>query len=451
MVDLDTNTYEKKLWLSDKQLLSEPVKSVYPMVAARNNVVYTVYSSSFPDPVGWYVYRTYSDNFGADWSAPYQIQWTGNSNAGHPFPIIFDSSASVAYDAKSQWNPPLEELMFRHESISSFLLSESTVVVGTSGSSDESLAGANLLNVLDTLFCLYLYYEDGVSHINVQKSVDSGESWLSLEADAGTAPGIPLNSLVGNGVMCIIHRAGNEVVITRSFDGGYTWTQDEYVSADDEYASQGPRAASDGNSGFHAIWWDYEGVVGGSWYGFPFYRRSLDNGETWGEIRSLTAGANTDYVDIWADTNRVYAIYNDCRWGSPDFSIFLRYSHDQGASWSEEIQLTDEIDPARRPDVYGDGDLVYMVWEEQHYPEYIWGVYYMLGVWYLPGDVDLSNEIDIADLVYMVDWMFTGGPAPIAYDAAQMDGIGSVDISDLVYMVDYMFNDGPPPVGGEGL
>ena len=207
----------------------------------------------------------------------------------------------------------------------------------------------------------------------------------------------------------------------------------------------------DGVSAIHAIWWDFEGVVGGSWYGFPFYRRSLDNGDSWEEIRSLAAGPYTDYVDIWADTNRTYAIYNDCRWGSPDFSIFLRYSHDQGASWAEEIQLTDEIDPARRPDIYGDGNLVHMVWEEQHYPEYIWGVYYMLGVWYLPGDVDLSEGIDIADLVYMVDWMFTGGPAPVAYDAAQMDGLGTVDISDLVYIVEYMFDNGPPPVGGVGL
>jgi hypothetical protein len=302
----------------------------------------------------------------------------------------------------------------------------------------------------DTIFCIYLNHHDDASYITIQKSFDLGESWIPSSADAGTAPGLPLNCLLNDTVMSIVHRGGNEVVIIRSFDRGYTWTPDEYISSDDIYASQGPRGAGDGVSAIHAIWWDFEGASAG-WYGFPFYRRSLDNGDTWEEIRSLSAGANTDYVDIWADTNRTYAIYNDCRWGSPDFSIFLRYSHDKGASWSEEIQLTDEIDPARRPDVHGDGDLVYMVWEEQHYPEYIWGVYYMLGVWYLPGDVDLSEGIDIADLVYLVDWMFSGGPAPIAYDAAQMDGLGTVDISDLVYIVDYMFNNGPPPVGGAGL
>ena len=51
MVALDTSAYEKKFWLSDKQPLSEPVKSVYPKVAARNNVAYIVYST-FPDPRG---------------------------------------------------------------------------------------------------------------------------------------------------------------------------------------------------------------------------------------------------------------------------------------------------------------------------------------------------------------------------------------------------------------
>lgn len=61
------------------------------------------------------------------------------------------------------------------------------------------------------------------------------------------------------------------------------------------------------------------------------------------------------------------------------------------------------------------------------------------------GDVDCSGEINIADLVYLVDYMFNGGPAPDPYDAGNINGIGLIDIADLVYFVDFMFNDGPPP------
>jgi len=65
------------------------------------------------------------------------------------------------------------------------------------------------------------------------------------------------------------------------------------------------------------------------------------------------------------------------------------------------------------------------------------------------GDVDHSGvpPIDIADLVYLVDLMFNGGPAPPCSDEGDIDGSGvePIDIADLVYLVDYMFNSGPEP------
>ena len=54
--------------------------------------------------------------------------------------------------------------------------------------------------------------------------------------------------------------------------------------------------------------------------------------------------------------------------------------------------------------------------------------------------------IDIADLVYLVDYMFTGGPPPpISILSADLDCNLGVDIADLVYLVDYMFTGGPEP------
>ncbi|MDH3890116.1 MAG: S8 family serine peptidase [candidate division Zixibacteria bacterium] len=66
------------------------------------------------------------------------------------------------------------------------------------------------------------------------------------------------------------------------------------------------------------------------------------------------------------------------------------------------------------------------------------------------GDVDNSGggtPVDIGDLVYLVDFMFSGGPAPPCFDEGDVDGSGTppIDIADLVYLVDYMFNSGPAP------
>jgi hypothetical protein len=68
----------------------------------------------------------------------------------------------------------------------------------------------------------------------------------------------------------------------------------------------------------------------------------------------------------------------------------------------------------------------------------------------LRGNVDFSDGevIDISDLVYLVDYMFSGGPEPPCIDEADVDGAGGpspIDIADLVYLVDYMFTGGPPP------
>ncbi|MDH3890115.1 MAG: hypothetical protein OEV49_03445 [candidate division Zixibacteria bacterium] len=62
-------------------------------------------------------------------------------------------------------------------------------------------------------------------------------------------------------------------------------------------------------------------------------------------------------------------------------------------------------------------------------------------------DDDPGDVIDISDLVYLVDFMFSGGPEPPCFEEGDVDGSGSppIDISDLVYLVDYMFTGGPPP------
>jgi len=63
-------------------------------------------------------------------------------------------------------------------------------------------------------------------------------------------------------------------------------------------------------------------------------------------------------------------------------------------------------------------------------------------------DVNQSGGFpDISDLVYLVAFMFTGGPAPECMEEADINASGDLpDISDLVYLVAYMFTGGPPPI-----
>lgn len=61
------------------------------------------------------------------------------------------------------------------------------------------------------------------------------------------------------------------------------------------------------------------------------------------------------------------------------------------------------------------------------------------------GDCDNSGGIDIDDVVFLINYIFTGGPAPDPIDAGDADCSGEVDIDDAVYLIAYIFTGGPPP------
>ncbi len=64
-----------------------------------------------------------------------------------------------------------------------------------------------------------------------------------------------------------------------------------------------------------------------------------------------------------------------------------------------------------------------------------------------PGDADGSGGIDIDDAVYLINYIFQGGPSPVPYAVASGDAACDclVDIDDVVYLVAYIFQGGPAP------
>ncbi len=62
-------------------------------------------------------------------------------------------------------------------------------------------------------------------------------------------------------------------------------------------------------------------------------------------------------------------------------------------------------------------------------------------------DGDTNDAVDISDLVMLVDFIFTGGIAPVCPTEANVDGdVGeNIDISDLVVLVDFVFTSGTAP------
>ncbi len=64
---------------------------------------------------------------------------------------------------------------------------------------------------------------------------------------------------------------------------------------------------------------------------------------------------------------------------------------------------------------------------------------------FLSGDADNSDAITISDAVYLINYIFSGGPAPCPLRNGDADCSSAVTISDAVYLINYIFAGGPAP------
>jgi len=63
----------------------------------------------------------------------------------------------------------------------------------------------------------------------------------------------------------------------------------------------------------------------------------------------------------------------------------------------------------------------------------------------LCGDVNESGMVDIDDVVYIIAFIFAGGPEPSPYESGDVNCSWFIDIDDVVYMISYIFAGGTYP------
>ncbi len=65
----------------------------------------------------------------------------------------------------------------------------------------------------------------------------------------------------------------------------------------------------------------------------------------------------------------------------------------------------------------------------------------------IPGDADGNAMINIADVVYLINFIFGGGPGPVPYAICSGDADCNcmVNIADVVFLISFIFGGGPAP------
>jgi hypothetical protein len=112
------------------------------------------------------------------------------------------------------------------------------------------------------------------------------------------------------------------------------------------------------------------------------------------------------------------------------------------------IYVLDVSDPAN-PLLLTTGGVLGM-WALEMDSEYIYvsgsGGFFIFQLSTLCGDANDDGEVNVADAVYIIRYIFAGGPPPPWICKADASGDGRVDVGDAVYLINYIFRSGPPPV-----
>ena len=64
---------------------------------------------------------------------------------------------------------------------------------------------------------------------------------------------------------------------------------------------------------------------------------------------------------------------------------------------------------------------------------------------YSHGDANGDKKVTISDVVYIINYLFKGGLAPVPFLAGDANCDGAVTITDVIYLINYLFKGGPAP------
>jgi len=249
--------------------------------------------------------------------------------------------------------------------------------------------------------------------IGICRSTDNGNSWIKTS----TTPG-PLHNGIAfsqSGAVFVVSLLNG---LYRSTDDGVTW---QHVSSSFGAADNVQDVVTDSTNGF---------VYATSFHMFfndPTYNkvfRSPDDGATWTQVDSVSG------ISLSLGVNALGHVFSG---RTP-----TTYSTDHGATW---IDIPGGIQQGDRLVEFlaaGNGRMFVADMDDSlKFADF--------GAPLVCGDADGSGAISISDAVFLISYIFAGGPAPDPVASGDADNSGALSISDAVYLINYIFAGGSAP------
>jgi len=205
---------------------------------------------------------------------------------------------------------------------------------------------------------------DGNPEIYYKRSTDGGTTWDpdTRLTNAGGNSYTPSVAVSGNNVHIAWHDSrdlNEEIYYKRSTDGGTTWDPDTRLTNAVGNSALSSIAVSGNN--IHVAWMD---LCGGNWQ--VYYKRSLDGGTTWGAATQIVNSPKlSEHPCIAVSGNNVHVVSQDNRGQYyPKWEIYYKRSTDDGTTWGADTSLTNAPENSELPVIAVSVNRVNIVWQD---------------------------------------------------------------------------------------
>jgi hypothetical protein len=205
---------------------------------------------------------------------------------------------------------------------------------------------------------------DGNNEIYYKRSTDAGLSWgvdtrLTNDTALSIHPSISVSGSFVH-VTWTDKRDGTHIVYyKRSTDGGVSWGADTRLRDVLTPTSYAYPSISSSGSNLHVVWFDRRDAGDAEIY----YKNSTDDGNTWSADKRLTNSIGDSYIPVVAVSgSNVHVAWYDNHDGNNE--IYYKRSADNGTSWGADTRLTNNSGESRYPSIAVSGSTVHIAWSD---------------------------------------------------------------------------------------
>jgi hypothetical protein len=149
-----------------------------------------------------------------------------------------------------------------------------------------------------------------------------------------------------------------DVFYSRSADIGATWSQPVNISSSAGYSGN-PEIAVDNAGSINVFWSD---DTPGNYQ--VYFKRSIDNGAGWSQAVRVSSNPESSFGPIAAvdDSGNINVVY--FAGDGLEREVYFSRSTDDGASWSQAVNISNSPDPAMYPDLtLDDSGNISVIWQ----------------------------------------------------------------------------------------